>query len=105
MIVIIDDAVERAIDTFYLFAMEIHPSLSEETVRCKKSRLFDSLRKLGNFPSSHPLAQYRADWIRAGYRVYSCENFLFAFQICEDAETHTQFVYVVDAVHSLLYHD
>ena len=105
MIVIIDDAVERAIDNFYLFAMELHPSLSEETVREKKSRMFESLRKLGNFSAMYSYAQHRADWIRAGYRVYSCENFLFAYQICEDVETHTKFIFIADAVHSLLYHD
>lgn len=105
MIVIIDEAVEKAIDTFYLFAMDLHPSLSEEAVQEKKNRLFNSLRTLEKFPSRFPLAQHRADWIRAGYRVYSCENFLFAFDICEEPDTHIQFVYVADAVHSLLYHD
>lgn len=105
MIVIIDDEVERAIDTFYLFAMELHMSLSEEAVMNKKARLFDSLRKLGNFPKSHPFAQHRADWVRAGYRVYSCENFLFAYQIYDEPDTNSSFVYVHDAVHSLLYHD
>ena len=105
MIVIIDEAVDRAIDNFYLFAMEIHPSLSEETVNRKKDRLYDSLQQLGDFPYMCPIAQHRADWIEAGYRVCSRENFLFAYQIYEEPTTHTCFVYVHDAVHSLLYHD
>lgn len=54
MKVIVDDAVVRAIDEFYIAAMNRHISLSEETVMAKKKRLIAALESLKDYYFIYP---------------------------------------------------
>lgn len=103
MRVIIEKKAIECIDAFYCAAMQNHPLLSEETVMKKKQRLISSLNSLGEMPSLYAKSRLKEDWIRNGWREYLCEDFHFAYEICRD-EVEGDFVWVHDAVHSLLYY-
>ena len=103
MRVIIEKKAIECIDAFYLAAMQNHPLLSEETVMKKKQRLISSLNSLGEMPSLYAKSRLKEDWIRNGWREYLCEDFHFAYEICRD-EVEGDFVWVHDAVHSMLYY-
>ena len=105
MKLIIENSVQQAIEQFYYIAMRLHPTLGELTVRRKKRRLYASLRELAKHPTYYPSAQYRKEWVENNYHVFLCEDFHFAFRICYDPDTRQRFVWVLDAVHSLNYHD
>lgn len=104
MRVIIDQKVNESIQRFYQVAMALHPSLSEETVWNKKERLYEALMGLGLYPEMYPVSR-KQKWAEHQYREVICEDFHFAYAVCLDFETNECFVYVFDAVHSLLYHD
>ena len=64
MKVIVDDAVVRTIDEFYIAAMSRHISLSEETVMAKKKRLIAALESLKDYYFIYPKARWKDDWIK-----------------------------------------
>jgi hypothetical protein len=103
MRVVVDKKVHLSIQDFYDAAMMRHISLSYETVVRKLERLYSSLDSLGRFPTLYAKARLKEDWIQAGWREYICEDFIFAYEICT-SETGEDFVWVRDAVHSLLYY-
>ncbi len=103
MRVLVENKVRECIDTFYIAAMVNHPSLSEETVMNKKQRLISSLQSLGEMPTLYAKSRLKEEWIRNGWREFLCEDFHFAYEICEDEE-EGEFVWIHDAVHSLLYY-
>lgn len=104
MRVIIDQNVNESIQQFYQVAMTLHPSLSEEAVWNKKERLYNALLGLGLYPEMYPIAK-KQKWAEHQYREAICEDFHFAYAICTDFDTKEQFVYIFDAVHSLLYYE
>ena len=103
MRVFVDKKVKAVLDSFYTAALKLHVSLDEEVVVQKKDRLLDSLESLGAFPSKYPLSRVHREWIQKGYREFIVEDFHFAYEVCEDEEG-LPFVWVHDAVHSLLNH-
>lgn len=105
MRVIIDKQVDTIIREFYTEALRLHPTLDSQTIILKIHRLYDSLEILGRFPHIYAVAQFRDEWKEKEYRVLVCEDFLFAYKVYDDPTTGTQYVYIHDAVHSLLYHD
>jgi len=102
MRVIISDTVREKVREFYLAAMQNHPSLGWETVDKKEQRLYESLQTLGVM-QGFQRARYNRDWINQGWHEYICEDFHFAYEVCTNEENE-DFVWVRDAVHSLLYH-
>ena len=90
MIVRIDKNVHVQIAEFYAISMALHPTLDEVTVEKKKSRLN---------------ARYKQAWIDAGYKEFIAEDFHFAYRIYKIEETGELVAYVIDACHSLLYHN
>lgn len=102
MRVFIDKRVHVSIRRFYAITLELHPALDEETVIKKVNRLYDALDGLGKYPQIYAKARYRKDWQEKDYREFICEDFHFAYEIC-DTESCEQIVRVRDAVHSLLY--
>lgn len=105
MIVRIDKNVHAEIETFYAISMQLHPSLDEAVVQAKKARLYEAIRSLKVYAYIHPMARYKRAWVDAGYREFIAEDFHFAYQIFLIEETGETVVYVVDACHSLLYHN
>lgn len=60
------------------------------------------MKALGDYPTIYPIARLNSQWRVKGYREYICEDFHFAYEI---VDVEGEFVvYVVDAVHGLLYH-
>jgi hypothetical protein len=102
MKVIISNTVREKVREFYIAAMRNHPSLSWETVTKKELRLFESLQMLETVQGFR-VARVDRRWIEHGWREYICEDFHFAYEICTD-ENGEDFVWVRDAVHSLLYY-
>lgn len=105
MIVRIDNCVHVEIEAFYAVSMQLHPALSESVVQAKKERLYAAIRSLEHYAYIHPFARYKRSWIDAGYREFIAEDFHFAYQIFLVEETGQTVAYVIDACHSLLYHD
>ena len=105
MIVRIDNNVHLLIAEFYAISMALHPTLDEAVVERKKSRLYDAIRELKYFATIYPKARYKQAWIDAGYQEFITEDFHFAYKIYTIEETGEQVAYVVDACHSLLYHN
>ena len=105
MIVRIDNSVHVQIAEFYAISMALHPTLDEAVVERKKSRLYAAIRELETYATIYPLARYTQAWIDAGYHEFIAEDFHFAYKIYTIAETGEQVAYVVDACHSLLYHN
>ena len=103
MKVIVDDNVVKAIDEFYIAAMNRHVSLSEETVLAKKKRLLASLESLKDYYFIYPKARLKDEWIKNNWRDYLCEDFHFAYEVVLDKKGQ-EVIFVRDAVHSLLYH-
>ncbi len=103
MKVIIDKKVQTSIQDFYDAAMERHITLSYTSVIDKMNRLYDSLEDLGKIPSLYAKSRLKEDWVKAGWREYICEDFHFAYEICTDDDGE-DYVWVHDAVHSLLYY-
>lgn len=102
MKVIIDNRVVMAIDEFYEAAMSHHISMGEEVVIAKKQRLIDALNSLDKFYQVYPVARLKKQWIKAGWKEFICEDFHFAYEVCVN-ELGESFVWVRDAVHSLMY--
>ncbi len=96
MIVRIDNNVHVQIAEFYAISLALHPALDEAVVERKKARLYAAI---------YPLARYKQSWIDAGYHEFIAEDFHFAYKIYTIEETGEQVAYVVDACHSLLYHN
>ncbi|MBR1426250.1 MAG: hypothetical protein IJ581_02235 [Paludibacteraceae bacterium] len=105
MIVRIDKNVHVQIAEFYAVSMTLHPTLDEATVKRKKERLYAALRELGSFATIYPPARYKQAWIDAGYHEFIAEDFHFAYTIYTVQETGESVAYVIDACHSLLYHN
>lgn len=105
MIVRIDNNVHVEIETFYAVSMQLHPTLDETVVQAKKERLYAAIRSLEDYAYIHPKARYKRSWIDAGYREFIAEDFHFAYQIFLIEETGETVAYVIDACHSLLYHN
>ena len=103
MKVIIDDVVVKEIDSFYSVALHSHITLSEETVMAKKKRLIDALRSLSDYYFIYPKARLKRKWIENNWQEYICEDFHFAFEVVSDNSGQV-FIFIRDAVHSLLYH-
>lgn len=103
MIVRVDKSVHLAIEDFYDIAIQLHPTLSEETVIAKKLRLYAAIRSLKDYAHIYPKARYKRAWIEAGYREFIAEDFHFAYKIMLLKETNEEVAYIVDACHSLLY--
>ena len=105
MIVRIDDNVHVQIVEFYAISLALHPTLDEAVVERKKTRLYAAIRELENYATIYPLARYKQSWIDAGYHEFIAEDFHFAYKIYTVEETGEQVAYVIDACHSLLYHN
>ena len=105
MIVRIDKNVHVQIAEFYAISMALHPTLDEVTVEKKKSRLFEAIRALEKYATIYPNARYKQAWIDAGYKEFIAEDFHFAYKIYKIEETGELVAYVIDACHSLLYHN
>ena len=105
MKLLIDESVHRSIEAFYAVAMSRHITLGELTIMRKKRRLYAALRDLAKFPIIYPKARFIQSWKEKGYHVFLCEDFHFAYEICYDPIIKKNYVYVVDVVHSLNYHD
>lgn len=105
MIVRIDKNVHAEIETFYAISLQLHPALSEAVVLAKKERLYAAIRSLEHYAHIYPKARYKRSWIDAGYREFIAEDFHFAYQIFRIEETGETVAYVLDACHSLLYHN
>ena len=103
MRVVLSNKVHLSIQEFYDAAMERHITLTYETVYMKLDRLYSSLESLGTFPALYAKARLKEEWIKSGWREYICEDFHFAYEICTD-ENGEDFVWVREAVHSLLYY-
>lgn len=104
MKVLVKESVYETLEDFYRTSMQLHPTLDEITVRKKIRRLTQSIRQLGMHPTSHPFARFKQDWISNKYRDFVFEDIHIAYTIAQ-TESGDEFVYVVDACHSLLYHD
>ena len=104
MQVYISKRVHQAIEEFYDIALQRHPALDEKTVVKKMQRLYDAMESLSDFAYIYPLARYKSEWIKKGYKEFICEDFHFAFNIAEN-EYGEEFVLIEDACHSLLYHN
>lgn len=105
MIIRIDNSVHAEIENFYTVSMQLHPTLDEAVVQAKKERLYAAIRSLKDYAYIHPMARYKRSWIDAGYREFIAEDFHFAYRIFIIEETGEPVAYVIDACHSLLYHD
>ena len=105
MIVRIDNAVHAEIENFYAISMLLHPTLDEAVVQAKKARLYAAIRSLKDYAYIYPSARYKRAWMDAGYREFIAEDFHFAYQIFLVEETGETIAYVIDACHSLLYHN
>ena len=104
MQVLISRSVHHAIEDFYDIALQRHPALDEETVMRKMQRLYDSMEAVGKYAHIYPLARYKNDWIKKGYKEFICEDFHFAYRIVEN-EYGEELVLIEEACHSLLYHN
>lgn len=102
MKIYIDQKVHREIEHFYGIALHNHEALDEITVLKKIDRLYEAIESLGTFARIYPIARYKEEWIRNGYREFICEDFHFAYQIYT-LGNGTEIVRIHDAVHSLLY--
>lgn len=102
MKVYIDKRVHYQIESFYENALLLHEALDEITIKKKIDRLYDALESLGTYAQIYPLARYKEEWIKLGYKEFICEDFHFAYQIYT-LEDGTEIVRIHDAVHSLLY--
>ena len=99
----IDEKVHRAIDNFYDVSVLLHyNTLSYETVMSKKQRLYNGIRTLSDMSGVYAKARLKQEWIDAGWREFICEDFHFAYEVCDD-EFGVPYIWVHDAVHSLLY--
>lgn len=99
----IDEKVHQAIDNFYDASVFLHyHTLSLETVIRKKQRLYDGIRSLSECSGMFPKARLKQNWIDAGWHEFICEDFHFAYEILDD-EYGESYIWVRDAVHSLLY--
>lgn len=104
MKVLVKESVYATLEDFYRTSMQLHPTLDEVTVRKKIRRLTQAIRQLGSHPTLHPKARYRQEWISNNYRDFVFEDIHIAYQLAQ-TESGEEFVYVVDACRSLLYHD
>lgn len=104
MRLVISKKVNQKILQFYAYAIANHPTLDINTVTLKQQRLFDELEALTIFPQAYAIARYRKDWKDAGYRVFLCEDFHFAYTV-RKLRSGEEVVIVVDVEHSYLYHD
>lgn len=102
MRVVIGNQVYSSIEEFYRIALTMHITLTRTVVEKKKDRLVSALKALGDYPYLYPEARLKTQWRIMGYKEFICEDFHFAYEIV-DVEGELV-VYVVDAVHSLLYH-
>ena len=100
----IDRVVHHKIDMFYDVALSLHDTLGEQAVTNKKNRMYSSLRELGEYAEIYSRARLKDEWINLGYREFICEDFHFAYEICVNSSGE-RFVWIHDAVHSLLYHN
>jgi len=104
MKVYISRSVHLAIEEFYDIALQRHPALDEETVIRKMQRLYDAMESLGKYAHIYPLARYKSEWLKKGYKEFICEDFHFAYTIVEN-EYGEEIVLIEDACHSFLYHN
>ena len=104
MQVLISKSVHLAIEEFYDIALQRHPSLDEGTVMRKMERLYEAMESLGKYAHIYPLARYKSEWLKKGYKECICEDFHFAYTIVEN-EFGEELVLIEDACHSLLYHN
>lgn len=104
MKILISPLVHEVIDEFYEYALRKHEALDEVTITKKKDRLYDVMESLGSYARIHPKARLRQDWIDNGYYECIAEDFHFAYYVAED-EIGEDVVVIVDACHSLLYHN
>jgi hypothetical protein len=104
MQVLISKIVHLAIEDFYDIALKRHPALDEETVMKKVERLYSAMESLGKYAHIYPLARYKREWVKKGYKEFICEDFHFAYRIVEN-ESGEEFALIEDACHSLLYHN
>ena len=102
MKVYIDKRVHYQIESFYENALLLHEALDEITIKKKIDRLYDALESFGTYAQIYPLARYKEEWIKLGYKEFICEDFHFAYQIYT-LEDGTEIVRIHDAMHSLLY--
>lgn len=88
---------------FYAISMALHPTLDEEVVQNKKSRLINALLKLGRYADALPYADVKNEWVKKRYRDYHVEGFHFAYRI-ECLSEVKRVVVVYDVCHDLLYY-
>lgn len=81
MRVVIKGRVFRTIRSFYLVAIEKHPTLDMATVLKKEKRLYDSLQSLGDTYFLYNTPRYIKEWQGKGYLDFICEDFHFAFKL------------------------
>lgn len=104
MQVVISPQVHQIIDEFYEHALLNHITYDEISVIRKKDRLYDALESIGRFARIHPKARLRKEWILNDYYECISEDFHFAYYVAED-EDGNEVAVVIDACHSLLYHN
>lgn len=104
MKILISPRVHEVIGEFYDYALCNHVTLDEITVLRKKDRLYDAMESLGSFARIHPKARLRQDWIDNDYYECIVEDFHLAYYVAEN-ESGEDMVVIIDACHSLLYHN
>lgn len=104
MRLVVSKKVAEKVAAFYDYAIEHHPSLDRNTVIRKEKRMMESLQFLTIFPEAYGFARFNQEWVKAGYREFVCEDFHFAYTI-RSLKSGERVVLVMDATHSLLYHD
>lgn len=102
MNVYFEDVVYEKLRDFYIAAMQNHITLSRETVKRKIWRMYNELQILGKFQGFRK-ARLKQQWIGQGWHEFSCEGFIFAYEVCVDPETEEQCVWVRDVEHGSLY--
>lgn len=98
------DSVLQELMAFYDTAISLHPTLDESTIQEKMNRCMDAVQTLGDFPEKYPLARHKKNWVEHHYRDFVYEDIHFAYKVVL-LDTGEKVVYVIDACHSLLYHD
>lgn len=105
MEVFISQTVHFKLNEFYEIALQLHPSLDEETISKKMARLYAGLDQLKKYATIYNKARLHPLWIQQDYRECIIEDIHFGYKIYTDDETGEPYVYVHDACHSLMYHE
>ena len=61
---------------FYAISMALHPTLDEEVVQNKKSRLINALLKLGRYADALPYADVKNEWVKKDTEIIMWKGFI-----------------------------